>query len=63
VKSELQKKDSKSNSIGIAFEAITNAFCIEDNNKEKAEFSVTLLNQVLMAGCNNQGNCMKFRFN
>jgi len=56
VKSELQKQNSKSNSIsiGVAFEDITNAFCIEDNNKEKVEFSVALLNQVVMAGCNNE---------
>ena len=36
------------------FEDITNAFCIEDNNKEKVEFSANLLNQVVMAGCNNE---------
>ena len=60
MKSELQKKDSKSNSVNInlEFEAITNAFCIEEANqekeKEKVEFSVALLNQVVMAGCNNE---------
>ena len=54
VKSELQKQNSKSNSVNVVFEDITNAFCIEDNNKEKVEFSVALLNQVVMAGCNNE---------
>lgn len=53
MKSELQKQNSKSNSVNVVFEDITNAFCIEDNNKEKVEFSVALLNQVVMAGCNN----------
>ena len=54
MKSELQKQNSKSNSVNVVFEDITNAFCIEDNNKEKVEFSVALLNQVVMAGCNNE---------
>ena len=56
MKSELQKQNSKSNSvsIGVAFEDITNAFSIEDDNKEKAEFSLSLLNQVVRAGCNNE---------
>jgi hypothetical protein len=56
VKSELQKQNYKSNSIsvGVAFEDITNAFCIEDDNKEKAEFSANLLNQVVKAGYDNE---------
>ncbi len=56
MKSELQKQNSKSNSIsvGVAFEDITNAFCIEDDNKEKAEFSANLLNQVVKAGYDNE---------
>ena len=54
MKSELQKQNSKSNSVNVVFEDITNAFSIEDNNKEKVEFSVALLNQVVMAGCNNE---------
>lgn len=54
MKSELQKRSSKSNSIGIAFEDITNAFCIEDDNEKKVEFSLSLLSQVVMAGCNNE---------
>ena len=54
MKSELQKQNSKSNSVNVVFEDITNAFCIEDNNKEKVEFSANLLNQVVMAGCNNE---------
>lgn len=56
MKSELQKQNSKSNSVSIrvAFEDITNAFSIEDDNKEKAEFSLSLLNQVVRAGCNNE---------
>ncbi len=57
--SELQKKDSKSNSVNInlEFADITNAFCIEEANKEKkkekVEFSVALLNQVVRAGYDN----------
>jgi hypothetical protein len=56
VKSELQKQNSKSNSVNInlEFANITNAFCIEEANqekeKEKVEFSVALLNQVVRAG-------------
>lgn len=53
MESGLQKKDPKSNSIGIAFETITNAFCIEDDNKEKAEFALSLLNQIVRAGYDN----------
>ena len=59
MKSELQKQNSKSNSVNInlEFEAITNAFCIEEANKEKenekVEFSVALLNQVVRAGYDN----------
>jgi len=61
VKSELQKQNAKSNSIsiGVSLKDITNAFCIEDDNKEKVEFSVTLLNQVVMAGCNNSDDQQK----
>ena len=54
MKSELQKQNSKSNSVNVVFEDITNAFCIEDNNKEKVEFSVALLNQVVKAGYDNE---------
>jgi len=55
VKSELQKQNSKSNSvsIGVSFEDITSAFSIEDDNKKKVEFSVTLLDQVVTAGYDN----------
>ena len=53
MKSGLQKQNSKSNSISVSFEEIVNVFCIEDNNKEKAEFSVELLKQVISARCNN----------
>lgn len=59
MKSELQKQKSKSNSIGIDFRDITNAFCIEDDNKKKVEFSVTLLNQVVIAGCDDQNQQQK----
>ncbi len=61
MKSELQKQNAKSNSIsiGVSLKDITNAFCIEDDNKEKVEFSVTLLNQVVMAGCNNSDDQQK----
>ena len=59
MKSELQKQNSKSNSVNInlEFANITNAFCIEEANqekeKEKVEFSVALLNQVVRAGYDN----------
>jgi len=52
VTSELQKQKSKS--IGIDFKDITDAFCIKDDNEKKVEFSVTLLDQVVMAGCDHE---------
>ena len=52
-KSELQKQNSKSNSLTVDFKDIAKAFCIKDNNKEKTQLSSALLTQVVMAGYNN----------